>query len=54
MSEKKDVKVAFLVDQNTYDKWMQIMFDKKRYFNKSDFFRDVMMLGIREMENQES
>lgn len=52
MSEKKDVKIAFLVDKGTYDKWMQIMFDQKKYFNKSDFFRDVMTLGIREMEKQ--
>lgn len=48
MSDNK-IRINFQVDKSVYEEWMQIMLSQQKYFNKSDFYREAITLGAKEM-----
>ena len=45
MEKKKKVRIAFDVDIDLYEEWIEIMFQQKMT-NKSEFFRKTIAEGI--------
>ena len=51
MEKKKKVRVAFDVDEDIYEKWINLMFNQK-ITNKSEFFRNMINLGVKVLEDK--
>lgn len=45
MEKKRKMRIAFDVDIDLYDKWIEEMF-KQKMTNKSEFFRKMVAEGI--------
>lgn len=48
MEKKKKIRIAFDVDEDLYEKWIEKMLEQK-ITNKSMFFRHMISLGIAKM-----
>lgn len=51
MEKKKKVRIAFDVDEDIYEKWINLMFDQK-ITNKSEFFRNMINLGVETLKDK--